>query len=65
MKEVKSQSFVRWFDRQFDSNTGSEYFDEFLKLLEDFPAVLKEELKNCPIEVSTRKMEINGLSMRT
>ncbi len=56
MKEVKSQSFVRWFDRQFDSNTGSEYFDEFLKLLEDFPAVLKEVLKNCPIEVSTHKM---------
>ncbi|WP_333889113.1 DinB family protein [Sphingobacterium siyangense] len=56
MKEVKPQSFVRWFDRQFDSNTGSEYFDEFLKLLEDFPAVLNQVLKSCPTEVSTRKM---------
>ncbi|MDR2269406.1 MAG: DinB family protein [Sphingobacterium sp.] len=56
MQEVKPQSFVRWFDRQFDSNTGSEYFDEFLKLLEDFPAVLNRVLKRCPVEVSTRKM---------
>lgn len=57
MKKVKSQSFVRWFDRQFDSNTGSKYFDEFLKRLEHFPAVLNELLKSCPIEVSTRKIE--------
>ncbi|WP_153398772.1 DinB family protein [Chryseobacterium vaccae] len=56
MKEVKSQSFVRWFDRQFDSNTGAEHFDEFLKRLEHFPTVLKKLLKSCPIEVSTCKM---------
>lgn len=56
MKEVKSQSFVRWFDRQFDSNTGSEYFNEFLQQLDHFPAVLNKLLKSCPIEVSTRKM---------
>ncbi|WP_104381290.1 DinB family protein [Sphingobacterium sp. HMA12] len=56
MKKVKPQLFVRWFDRQFDSNTGSEYFDEFLKRLEHFPALLKKLLKNCPTEVSTRKM---------
>ncbi|MCW8309963.1 DinB family protein [Sphingobacterium sp. InxBP1] len=56
MKEVKPQSFVRWFDRQFDSNTSSEYFDEFLKRLEHFPTVLKKLLKSCPAEVSTRKM---------
>ena len=57
MKEVKSQSFVRWFDRQFDSNTSLEYFDEFLQRLEHFPAVLHQLLKNCPKEVSTYKME--------
>jgi len=56
MKKVKSQSFVRWFDRQFDSNTGSEYFDEFLQRLEHFPAVLYQLLKSCPKEVSIHKM---------
>ncbi|MDR0265124.1 MAG: DinB family protein [Sphingobacterium sp.] len=56
MKEVKPQLFVRWFDRQFDSNTGSEYFDEFLQRLEHFPSVLNIVLKSCPIEASTRKM---------
>ncbi|WP_343539257.1 DinB family protein [Sphingobacterium thalpophilum] len=56
MKEEKPQSFVRWFDRQFDSNTSSEYFDEFLKRLEHFPTVLNKLLKSCPVEVSTRKM---------
>jgi len=55
MKEVKSQSFVRWFDRQFDSNTGSEYFDKFLQRLEHFPVVLYQLLKSCPKEVSTLK----------
>ncbi len=54
MKKVKPQLFVRWFDRQFDSNTGSEYFDEFLQRLEHFPSVLNRLLKSCPIEASTR-----------
>ena len=56
MKKVKPQLFVRWFDRQFDSNTGSEYFDEFLQRLEHFPSVLNRLLKSCPIEAATRKM---------